>query len=555
MREAEPVLPCLDVETLCVALRRLPAEELGEALQSRLLPVGVRADGALVFAACAPDALAHARRAGLPVIARTESPVFAAAAQAVHGRMLARQAERGLARRWPEFSASRRLTPEQAGAAVLLLSLAFAAVMLAPAAVLNLGIALAAGLFFTGIIAIRMLCLMPAAPQGRAARPLNDAELPGYTVLVPLFRETAVLDQLTAALAALDYPPDKLDIKLLLEEDDMAMRQAVARLTLPPQFEVLTVPAGKPQTKPRALNYGLAFARGTLLTIFDAEDIPEPDQLRKAASCFAAAGDGLACLQAKLTFYNPHENWLARQFTAEYEVLFGLLLPTLAELDLPLPLGGTSNHFRIAALRQAGGWDAFNVTEDADLGLRLARFGFSTATLASRTYEEANLRLPSWIRQRARWLKGFLATWLVHMRDPLRLWRETGAGGFWAAQAMTFGVFASALLHPVCLAATLVTFTLTPAAPPGDGVSSFAGGLSLFVLLAGHGTAMAAGWRGLGLRRDRRGRLFTVLTMPVYWLLLSAAAWLALWQFITAPWHWNKTEHGFSAAIKPHRKL
>lgn len=546
-------MPCLDVETLCVALRRLPPDELSAALQSRLLPVGVRPDGGSDFAACAEDALEHAWQAGLPVVARAEPAVFVAAVQAVHGRMLARQAERDLARRMPSFSASRRLTPEQGGAAVLLLSLAFAAVMLVPVMTLHLAIALAAGLFFTGIIATRLLCLMPVPARNVDDAPLPDAALPGYTVLVPLFRETAVLDQLTAALAGLDYLPDKLDIKFLLEERDMAMRQAVARLRLPPQFEVLTVPAGWPQTKPRALNYGLAFARGTLLTIFDAEDIPEPQQLRKAASCFAALPDTVACLQAKLTFYNPQENWLARQFTAEYEVLFGLLLPALAQLGLPLPLGGTSNHFRIAALRQAGGWDAYNVTEDADLGLRLARFGYLSGMLDSRTYEEANTRLRNWMHQRARWLKGFLATWLVHMRDPLKLYRDLGPGGFWAAQAVTFGVFASALLHPVCLIATIVSFVLFPAAAQNH-ADAFIGGLTLFVLLAGHGAAMAAGWRALGRRRLRRGRLATVLTMPVYWLLLSGAAWLALWQYITAPWHWNKTEHGLSTVVRPHRK-
>ena len=230
----------------------------------------------------------------------------------------------------------------------------------------------------------------------------------------------------------------------------------MARLPLPPQFEIIVVPAGRPQTKPRALNYALPFCRGELLTIYDAEDIPEPDQLRKAARRFAAAAPELACLQAQLTFFNPNENWLTRQFTAEYAMLFGRLLPVLADHRLPLPLGGTSNHFRTAVLRAVGGWDPFNVTEDADLGLRLARHGYDTGTLDSLTYEEANTRLPNWMRQRARWLKGFLATWLVHMRDPARLMREVGPAGFWVAQAVTIGVFASALLHPLCLVATLV---------------------------------------------------------------------------------------------------
>jgi glycosyltransferase XagB len=182
---------------------------------------------------------------------------------------------------------------------------------------------------------------------------------------------------------------------------------------------VIVVPCGLPQTKPRALNYALCFARGSLLTIYDAEDIPDPRQLRRAAAAFAVLPQDTACLQAELVFDNANENWLTRQFTIEYAMLFGMILPALAAHRLPLPLGGTSNHFRIDALRRAGAWDAYNVTEDADLGIRLARLGFDTDTITSCTYEEANVSLRNWMRQRTRWMKGFLATWLVHMREPL----------------------------------------------------------------------------------------------------------------------------------------
>lgn len=550
-RAAGPVLPSLDVETLCVALRRLPADELAESLKTRLLPVGV-APGRTLFAACAPDALDHARQAGLAVIATAEPRRFVAAALAVHGHALARRAALDLPRRRPGLSANRRLSPEQAGFAALLLSVLLAGILLAPAETLALAASAAAGLFFAGIIALRLLCLIPGAAAPAPQPPdIPDDDLPGYTVLVPLFRETAVLGQLTAALGALAYPPDKLDIKVLLEEEDIAMRRAVAALALPKTFEVLTMPAGKPQTKPRALNFGLAFARGELLTIYDAEDIPDPRQLRKAAAVFAASDPSLACLQARLCFFNPQENWLTRQFAAEYDVLFGLLLPALAGLGLPIPLGGTSNHFRIAALRQAGGWDAFNVTEDADLGIRLARLGFRTGTLASVTFEEANTRALNWMRQRARWLKGFLATWLVHMRHPAALWRELGAAGFLTVQAVTAGVFLSALFYPVCFATAAYSIIAMPAAAGEAAVLAFLGGLNLFVLLAGHGVAMAAGWRALAPRRRGRAALGTIATMPLYWVLLCCAAWLALWQFLVAPWHWNKTEHGLSDLKKP----
>jgi cellulose synthase/poly-beta-1,6-N-acetylglucosamine synthase-like glycosyltransferase len=326
----------------------------------------------------------------------------------------------------------------------------------------------------------------------------------------------------------------------------MGMQAAVAKLPLPPQFEIIVVPAGRPQTKPRALNYALHFCRGELLTIYDAEDIPEPDQLAKAARRFAAAGPELACLQAQLTFFNPNENWLTRQFTAEYAMLFGKLLPVLADHRLPLPLGGTSNHFRTAVLRAVGGWDPFNVTEDADLGLRLARHGYETGTLDSLTYEEANTRLPNWMRQRARWLKGFLATWLVHMRDPARLMREVGPAGFWVSQAVTIGVFASVLLHPLCLLATFVLVVLHPALPEQAGLAAVAiAGVNLLVFFAGYVLAIVLTRDALRLR-GLPGWRGTLATMPVYWLLMSGAAWLALWQFITAPFHWNKTEHGLS---------
>ena len=332
------------------------------------------------------------------------------------------------------------------------------------------------------------------------------------------------------------------------------MQRAIAGIRLPPHFDVIVVPAGRPQTKPRALNYALPFCRGSLLTIFDAEDIPEPDQLRRAADAFAAAPHEMACLQAQLVFYNPNENWLARQFTIEYATLFGILLPVLANHRLPLLLGGTSNHFRIDILREVGGWDPHNVTEDADLGLRLARHGYDTGTLDSRTYEEANVKLTNWIRQRARWLKGFLATWLVHVREPRRFFKDLGPSGFWVAQAMTLGVFASALLHPACMAATLVLYFTAPPLTDGAGLALLGlAGLNLLILMAGYGVAAVIGARALR-RRGIAGWIGPLASMPVYWLLMSIAAWYALWQFAIAPFHWNKTEHGLSHVQRRRRK-
>jgi glycosyltransferase XagB len=338
----------------------------------------------------------------------------------------------------------------------------------------------------------------------------------------------------------------KLDIKIIAEESDTSMRRALAGFDLPDHIEVIVVPPGKPQTKPRALNYALQFSRGELLTIYDAEDVPEPNQLRIAAARFHGADGRLACLQAQLVFFNPNENWLARQFTAEYATLFGLVLPALAEKGLPLALGGTSNHFRTDILRKVGAWDPFNVTEDADLGLRLARLGYETGVIDSFTFEEANLKFVNWTMQRARWLKGFLQTWLVHMRSPVKSMRDLGPAGFWVLQSCTIGVFMSALLHPIlALASAYLFFTSPPPNADGPLWLTMQGGLNLALFVSGYGVTMFAANRAM-LRLGLKNWWFTIASMPAYWFLMAIAAWIALWQFIVAPFVWNKTEHGLS---------
>ena len=482
------------------------------------------------------------------MIAYAEAGELVAAARAVHGAKLLQEATSGLARRMPEFSASRRLSDAQAMIGTVLAVLLLFGALLLPLQVTWIATSAVSGLFFLSVIALRILCLFPPLRLKRQRMVRQaDSMLPVYSVLVPLFRETAVLKQLLGAMTNLDYPADKLDIKLIIEETDTVMQRALAAICLPVQFEIIVVPAGHPQTKPRALNYALQFCRGQLLTIYDAEDIPELDQLRKAADRFHAAPPDLACLQAQLTFFNPNENWLTRQFTIEYAVLFGVLLPVLANHRLPLPLGGTSNHFRVRALKEVGAWDPYNVTEDADLGLRLARFGYGTDTLDSLTYEEANTRPLNWMRQRARWQKGFLATWLVHMRHPKVFAKDVGLAGFWAAQALTLGVFASALLHPFCLAASIALYLSTPMTEDGaHPLMLLLAGINLLVFAGGYGVTFLVSSRALK-RRGLFGWYVPLITMPVYWLMMSAAAWFGLWQFITAPFHWNKTEHGLSS--------
>ena len=540
------VLHRLDQSTLAAALRRLPIDELRPALQTKLVPLVNLAD-LQYFAACGPHALCLAKEHGLTVVAQASPADFLAAARQAQGRWLLAEATSGLARRLPMMSASRRLTDRQGAMLAAGVGLVILGVLHLPLAASWFLASLAAALFFLSVIAVRLLCLLPPpVPPPPPAPRLADTDLPHYSVLVPLHRETSVLRQLLEALDRIDYPRDRLDLKLIIEESDIPMQRELAALQLPGHVDVIVVPCGSPQTKPRALNYALHFARGSLLTIFDAEDIPEPGQLRRAAEAFAMLPSDTVCLQAELVFDNPGENWLTRQFAVEYATLFGMILPALDRHRLPLPLGGTSNHFRSEILRAVGAWDAYNVTEDADLGIRLARMGYDTATIAVRTFEEATMHPGNWLRQRARWMKGFLATWLVHMREPVETFRELGPAGFWSMQAMTIGVFASALVHPPCLIATLLLAVLHPGVPEGANAAMMSlAGLNLLVFVLGYAVTMMAGWRAVR-HRSPGGWLLPMVTMPLYWLFMSLAAWLALWQFLVAPFHWNKTRHGQS---------
>jgi cellulose synthase/poly-beta-1,6-N-acetylglucosamine synthase-like glycosyltransferase len=533
------VLPLLTRRNLEDTLRRLPPQAIRRVLRHGVVPVAWQPDH-LHYAICGPKGALYARRYGLPVAARIASSDFHHCVRRVWGRKILAKATHGLSATRPKFSARKRVTPAQwAVLLILALGLALGSAYV-PASTMWVAASAALGLFFLSVIALRLYCLfsLPAAKSQSFEDP-GDADLPIYSVLVPVFRETSVLSQLLWGLSGLNYPVEKLEIKIIVEEFDTSLRHALEKFDLPPHIEVIVVPQGSPQTKPRALNYALQFCHGSLLTIYDAEDLPASNQLRDVAREFLRAGATLACLQAQLTAYNPNENWLTRQFTAEYATLFGLILPALAARRLPLTLGGTSNHFRTHILRKIGGWDAYNVTEDADLGLRLARLGFRTGVVQSLTYEEANTRLGNWLGQRARWLKGFMQTWLVHMRSPVKTARELGPTGFWTLQALTAGIFISALFHPFFMAISIWLFVLDPFQV------SVMTMLNLEVFVLGYGVAMLAGVKALR-QRGLGGWWFTIASMPIYWLLMSIAAWMALWQLAFAPFKWNKTEHGLS---------
>ena len=404
---------------------------------------------------------------------------------------------------------------------------------------------------FLAVVLLRFatLCLYVGKPRALSRQTgarQADRHLPVYTLLVPLFREARVLPGLIAALRQLDYPLVKLDIKLILESVDHETIAAVQALRLLPPFDVIIVPDRQPRTKPKALNYALHFARGDYVSVYDAEDQPEPDQLREALRAFQSGSKRIGCVQAKLVIDNLKAGWICRQFAMEYLSQFEAGLPGLARLGFPIPLGGTSNHFPIRVLREVGGWDAWNMTEDADLGMRLARFGYRCEVISSSTYEEAPFQLTAWIKQRTRWLKGWMQTYLVHSRRPWRQLKQLGVWGWIGFHAQLGGGLLSSLIYPFCLC--FIAWKASsgqPLLPDSNLFDRMMVGLALFNLLAGYGLAfLQAAACCIGQRRW--GLLLQLPLMPVYWLLISFAAYRALIQLGHKPFHWEKTEHGLT---------
>lgn len=374
---------------------------------------------------------------------------------------------------------------------------------------------------------------------------LADAEWPRYTVLCPLYREAAVVPQFVKAMQALDYPTEKLQILFLTEEDDVETRRAIQSMNLPHHFRIVTVPEGEPRTKPRACNYGLLETTGDYVVIYDAEDIPDPLQLKKAVLTFANHGSDLGCVQAKLNFYNPEQNMLTRWFTAEYSAWFDLILPGLEWAGFPLPLGGTSNHFRTEMLHTLGAWDPFNVTEDCDLGLRLARYHLKTVVMDSTTYEEANSWAKNWMRQRSRWIKGYMMTYLVHMRQPLQYLRRGGLREFFALQLVVGGKTAVLFVNPIMWTLLLVylLFHIFVGA-------AYSAVFPIPVLYMGSlclvfGNFFYTYIHIIGCMKRGQYRLMKwALLMPIYWAMGSVAAMIGLYQLIYKPHYWEKTQHG-----------
>ena len=385
-------------------------------------------------------------------------------------------------------------------------------------------------------------CVVRVADE--AARAYPSADLPRYTILVPAYREPEVIQTLLKNIAAMDYPRRKLEVLVLLEADDWETRDAVRRARPSKYVRVIVVPPGEPKTKPKACNYGLQLATGDIVSIYDAEDRPDPLQLRKAAIALRELPRDVVCLQAALGYHNFQQNRITKWFTVEYLTWFTHFLPGLVAMGAPLPLGGTSNHMRIEALRELGGWDPFNVTEDADLGLRLHRAGMRTMVLESTTDEEANSDFVNWVKQRSRWYKGYFQTWLVHMRHPAKLWRQTGWRGVVGVNLFVGGTPALAALNPIFWLMTVIWFV----AKPHWILALFPGPLYFPAMICWVFGNLAVVYMGIYSIRlaNREDLLGSALTVPVYWVMMSVAAVKAFVQLFQAPTFWEKTVHGLT---------
>jgi cellulose synthase/poly-beta-1,6-N-acetylglucosamine synthase-like glycosyltransferase len=522
---------------------------------NRLIMPWRRSDGRLFIATAepGPETVLFARgRWGTDIefvvvpkfdIVFTVQTAFAAA--------LSRRAVFDLAELDPQLSARTVFTTPQMIVAYALLSAVLAGLAFAPIDTL-IFINIAISIFYLGNFVFKGILV--SVGGGRSAdidetiaveaRALRTEDLPVFTVLVPMFRETAMLPQLAQSLRNLDYPLGKLDIKIVLEAGDLETIEAARMLGLEGVFEIIIVPRSEPQTKPKACNFALRFARGEYLVIYDAEDRPEPDQLRKVVATFRRSPPNTACLQCRLNYYNASENWLTRMFTLDYALWFDQVLPGLERLGMPIPLGGTSNHFRIDVLRELHAWDPFNVTEDADLGIRIGQKGYRVGVVDSTTYEEASCRTGQWLGQRSRWIKGYMQTLLVHTRRPLHLMRSAGPLGFLGFVFFVGGTVLAGLLNPVFWLFYAIWLAASAATVDVIFPQSLLL-LCLFNLLAGNGAFTYL----IMLAPIRRGWLELIpfsFTLFAYWVLISLAAYKALWQLLRHPFFWEKTQHGVS---------
>ncbi|TXN32211.1 glycosyltransferase [Lacisediminihabitans profunda] len=548
MARAWKVAP-VDLTTIGIdrdLVRQWPAERY---LRENWVPVRDQSNGSvLVATAREPDA---ARTATIASV--LESPVeFVAATSwdirsAVKRSFKAEIAADGTTERWrtnPSLSARVVVSNGQAVGGILFGLVLFTLAVLSPSAMGAVVVATASAGFLAAATFVLVMAVRgeradtPNAPDSR----ILDDLLPLYTVLVPVFRQASAVPRMIATLSRLDYPADRLEVLILVEEEDRATRDAILAATPPPGFRIVTVPAGAPETRPRACNVGLFVARGELLVVYGADHVPAPDQLRRAVAAFAHAGGDLACVQASISYSNAHDNVLTRLVALERSSWADRVLPALGRSRFAVPAGGTSEHFRTAALIELGGWDPYNVSEDVDLGVRMSAMGYHLAPVASTTEEPAAATVPAFIRQRSRWTKGYLQTALVHSRRPLALIRQLGFARF-AGTALFVALTPMAVLMVIPFYLLVLTAlvlpagvidTVLPAWALTGGIAAFAVGMAEMIVVSAFGP----------VRRGDVAAVALALLAPIHWILHSVAAYKGLGQLFTRPHYWEKTDSG-----------
>ncbi|MCX7899080.1 MAG: glycosyltransferase [Methylocystis sp.] len=481
---------------------------------------------------------------GRPLFAVTTRARFIEAARRADSSGLARAAAYFAERADPELCVRNWLRRGPLGGVIVAFMLMLGLLFSPSTALMLLAALPLAGAFLASIFLRLAACAASFEAFGESPS-IDDQRLPVYTVVVALYKEAAVAGQLARALDALDYPRAKLDIKFVVECDDDETAEALRAHPPRAPHEIVVAPEGAPRTKPRALNVAMPLARGALVCVFDAEDLPEPRQLRRAAGLFARLPPEIACLQASLVIDNSRLNWKTALFAIEYAALFDVFNRGLSRLGLPLFLGGTSNHFRIAPLREIGFWDAFNVTEDADLGLRLARAGYAVRTFASETYEEAPARFGALVKQRSRWFKGWMQTAYVHCRRPMHLFVDLGPRRALAVIAMFTGGFLGPLVGPLLSARLAYDAAYGDLLRPKTSIEFAFSVLWMLVAISGAFALLAPMLIGMA-RRRLSPSWPALLFLPLWLLMLSLAAWRALIDLWRRPFHWEKTEHGLT---------
>ncbi|MCE0503817.1 glycosyltransferase [Roseivivax sp. GX 12232] len=518
----------------------LSASALPWRLRGKTLLIAAASEEGFAEAARALEPLGFAMRMGMAAEADILAEIGAR-----HGAKLVDRAETAL----PEPLSCREFGATGPGRRALALGIAALAVGLlwvAPLALFASLLALAT-LSLLASQALRVAALI-ASRRPDPPDPPAEPPLPRVALLVPLFHESDIAPALAQRIGRLTYPRSALEVLLVLEDSDRMTAEALARADLPGWCRIVTVPEGRLRTKPRALNYALNFTRAEIIGVLDAEDAPAPDQVERIVARFRARGPEVACLQGVLDFYNPKANWLSRCFAIEYASWFRMQLPGLARLGVPVPLGGTTVYFRRAALEAVGGWDAFNVTEDADLGIRLARQGFRTEIVPTVTREEANNRPLPWVKQRSRWLKGYAMTWAAHSRAPGRLVRDLGPWRAGGVQILFLGALLQFLLAPALWSFWLILAGLPHPAQAVLAPEALGALFALFI--TAEGVSVLASLIAVS-RTPHTGLMPWVPSLILYYPLGTAAAWKAIWEVIWRPFYWDKTQHGASAPDAP----